>query len=95
MKRLVNQFLSTVEIAVQRTWTALGSHAAIALGVLVATTTICALLLYAEVDLFRSLARRYGVTVVIVSHDAGLAQHVDRTVAIYDGRLIQLRGGEP
>ena len=38
------------------------------------------------VDLFRSLARRYGVTVVIVSHDAGLAQHVDRTVAIYDGR---------
>ena len=38
------------------------------------------------VDLFRSLAHRYGVTVVIVSHDAAIAQHVDRTVAIYDGR---------
>jgi putative ABC transport system permease protein len=48
MKRLVNQLISTVGIAVQRTWTALGSHAAIALGVLVATTTICALILYAE-----------------------------------------------
>ncbi len=38
------------------------------------------------VDLFRSLAHRYGVTVVIVSHDPGISQHVDRTVAIYDGR---------
>jgi ABC-type lipoprotein export system ATPase subunit len=38
------------------------------------------------VDLFRSLAHRYGVTVVIVSHDAGISQHADRTVAIYDGR---------
>ena len=40
----------------------------------------------AIVDLFRSLAHRYGVTVVIVSHDPGIAEHVDRTVAIYDGR---------
>jgi ABC-type lipoprotein export system ATPase subunit len=38
------------------------------------------------VDLFRSLAHRYGVTVVIVTHDTSIAQHVDRTVAIYDGR---------
>ena len=38
------------------------------------------------VDLFRSLAHQYGVTVVIVTHDASIAQHVDRTVAIYDGR---------
>ena len=38
------------------------------------------------VELFRSLARRYGVTVVIVTHDTSIAQHVDRTVAIYDGR---------
>jgi ABC-type lipoprotein export system ATPase subunit len=38
------------------------------------------------IDLFRSLAHRYGVTVVIVTHDQGIAQHVDRTVAIYDGR---------
>lgn len=48
MKRLLNQFLSTVQLALRRTWTALGSHVAVALGVLVATTTICALLLYAE-----------------------------------------------
>jgi ABC-type lipoprotein export system ATPase subunit len=38
------------------------------------------------VDLFRSLAHRYGVTVVVVTHDTSIAQHVDRTVAIYDGR---------
>lgn len=38
------------------------------------------------VDLFRDLAHRFGVTVVIVSHDPGLAEHVDRTVAIFDGR---------
>ena len=37
MKRLLNQFLSTVQLALRRTWTALGRHAAIALGVLVAT----------------------------------------------------------
>ena len=37
MKRLLNQFLSTVQLALRRTWTALGSHAAMALGVLVAT----------------------------------------------------------
>jgi hypothetical protein len=41
MKRLLNQFLATIQLALRRTWTALGSHAAVALGVLVATTTIC------------------------------------------------------
>jgi ABC-type lipoprotein export system ATPase subunit len=40
----------------------------------------------AIVDLFRSLAHRYGVTLVIVTHDATIAKHVDRAVAIYDGR---------
>jgi ABC-type lipoprotein export system ATPase subunit len=40
----------------------------------------------AIVDLFRSLAGRYGVTVIVVTHDSSIAQHVDRTVAIYDGR---------
>lgn len=38
------------------------------------------------VDLFRGLAHRYGVTVIVVTHDASISQHVDRTVAIYDGR---------
>ncbi len=44
MKRLLHQFLATIQLALRRTWTALGSHAAVALGVLVATTTMCALL---------------------------------------------------
>ena len=38
------------------------------------------------IDLFRGLAQRNGVTVVTVSHDANIAQHVDRTVTIHDGR---------
>jgi ABC-type lipoprotein export system ATPase subunit len=38
------------------------------------------------VDLFRNLAHRYGVTVVIVTHDASIAQHVDRAITICDGR---------
>jgi len=48
VRRLLNQFAATIQLALRRTWAALGSHAAIALGVLVATTTICALILYAE-----------------------------------------------
>ncbi|HUV90847.1 MAG TPA: FtsX-like permease family protein [Anaerolineae bacterium] len=48
MKRVLNQLLATIQLALRRTWTALGSHAAVALGVWVATTTICALILYAE-----------------------------------------------
>ena len=48
MRRLLNQIGTTIQLALRRTWAALGSHAAIALGVLVATTTICALILYAE-----------------------------------------------
>jgi len=48
VKRLLNQLLATVQLALQRTWTSLGSHIAVALGVLTATTAICALILYAE-----------------------------------------------
>jgi len=48
VKRSANQLLSIIEIAAQRTWASLGVHAAIGLGVLVATTTIAALILYAE-----------------------------------------------
>ena len=43
MKRHLNQLLATIQLALRRTWTALGSHVAVALGVLVATTAICAL----------------------------------------------------
>ncbi len=38
-------------------------------------------------DLFASLNRRFGLTVVIVTHDPAIAAKVDRTVIIRDGRL--------
>jgi putative ABC transport system ATP-binding protein len=38
-------------------------------------------------DLFRDLNRKLGLTIVIVSHDPGIAQHVDRVVAVRDGKL--------
>ena len=36
---------------------------------------------------FRELNTRYGLTILIVSHDATIARHVDRVVAIRDGKL--------
>lgn len=38
-------------------------------------------------DLFRVLNRQLGLTIVIVSHDLGISQHVDRVVAVRDGKL--------
>ncbi len=38
-------------------------------------------------DLFRDLNKKLGLTIVIVSHDPGIAQHVDRVVAVRDGKL--------
>ena len=38
-------------------------------------------------DLLRDLNKRLGLTLVIVSHDPGIAQHVDRVVAMRDGKL--------
>jgi len=37
--------------------------------------------------LLRELNKRLGLTMVIVSHDQGIARHVDRVVAVRDGRL--------
>jgi len=38
-------------------------------------------------DTFRAVNRDLGLTTVIVSHDPTLAQHVDRVVAVRDGKL--------
>jgi ABC-type lipoprotein export system ATPase subunit/bifunctional DNA-binding transcriptional regulator/antitoxin component of YhaV-PrlF toxin-antitoxin module len=37
-------------------------------------------------DLFHTLNRTFGLTVVIVSHDPNVSRHVDRVVAIRDGK---------
>jgi ABC-type lipoprotein export system ATPase subunit len=37
-------------------------------------------------DVFRSINRTYGVTIVIVTHDVGIIDKVDRIVTIRDGR---------
>ena len=37
-------------------------------------------------QLLKDLNRQFGLTTVIVSHDAGIAHHVDRVVAIRDGK---------
>ena len=46
--------------------------------------TNTALVIY---QLFRDIRDRYGVTVVIVSHDREIARHVDRVVGIQDGKV--------
>jgi len=38
-------------------------------------------------ETFKSLNQTYGLTTLIVSHDPTIARHVDRVVAIRDGRL--------
>ena len=38
-------------------------------------------------ELLNNLNREYGLTMLIVSHDPGIARHVHRVVAIRDGRL--------
>ncbi len=38
-------------------------------------------------DLLRSLNKALGITIVIVSHDPGISRHVDRVVAVKDGKL--------
>lgn len=38
-------------------------------------------------DLFRQLNRQFALTIIIVSHDVHVAHHVDRVVAVRDGKL--------
>ena len=36
---------------------------------------------------FQALNQQYGITILIVSHDPGIARHVHRLVAIHDGQI--------
>ena len=38
-------------------------------------------------ELFRELNRQLGLTIVVVTHDPAIARHVDRVVAVRDGKL--------
>jgi putative ABC transport system ATP-binding protein len=46
--------------------------------------SITALTIY---EAFQTLNREYGLTTLIVSHDPGIARHVNRVVAIRDGKM--------
>jgi putative ABC transport system ATP-binding protein len=41
------------------------------------------------IELLVQLNREKGITVVIVTHDAHIAQHCDRTIRFADGRIVQ------
>ena len=45
------------------------------------------------IDLLFSLQRRHGSTLVLITHDADLAQACDRVVRIEDGRIVDDRPG--
>jgi len=42
----------------------------------------------AVLDLLRELHRERGVTLILVTHDARVAQHADRVIELIDGRVV-------
>ena len=40
-------------------------------------------------QLFRRLNAEQGITVLLVTHDAGVARHADRVIRIADGRIVE------
>jgi putative ABC transport system ATP-binding protein len=42
----------------------------------------------AVLDLLRELHRERGVTLIVVTHDARVAQHADRVIELIDGRVV-------
>jgi putative ABC transport system ATP-binding protein len=43
-------------------------------------------------DLLATLQRRYGMTVLVVSHDTAVAERADRLVRLVDGRVVGAEG---
>jgi ABC-type lipoprotein export system ATPase subunit len=43
-------------------------------------------------DLLAALRDRYGMTVIVVSHDPAVAARADRVVHLVDGRVVEDRG---
>ncbi len=48
MRKSVNQFIAIFELAIHQIWSHIGIQLVISIGILTATTTICAVMLYAE-----------------------------------------------
>jgi putative ABC transport system ATP-binding protein len=44
-------------------------------------------------ELFRHLNREEGVTIIMITHDADVASHADKTLHIIDGEIIENRTG--
>ena len=40
-------------------------------------------------ELFRSINREQEITVILVTHDAGVARHADRTIRVHDGIVVE------
>jgi len=38
--------------------------------------------------MFQELNQREGITIILVTHDAGVAQHAKRTIRIHDGVIV-------
>ena len=44
------------------------------------------------IELFERIRDEFGTTIVIVTHDDGLAERADRTIRLSDGRVLRLAG---
>ena len=47
------------------------------------------------IDLLLELRREHGLTIVLVTHDSGVAARMDRTIELRDGRVTRDRSTRP